>query len=215
MNITYKIIQQLTILILLLMNAKTSIQAQEISLEQGNDFIQFFKNQYSIPDEYNFVKAQKVKVDGKIAYLFRYEKTIKNVPTTEHFSFIIAEYPMKILGFTWMDRQFSEGKMLSKEQTQTIAKAFLQKIDTDLAQELENLWIAPHDESIWVEGKKVMVSGMKYKCYRPSHNDYAWVIVGANGKIITFERDILWNNSEHCRITEKWLHDEWIQQSKK
>jgi hypothetical protein len=101
--------------------------------------------------------------------------------------------------------------MLSKTETEKIAKAFLLKLDESLANNLKNLWIERHDEEIFINNReKTIIAGMKYKCYRSSSNDYAWVIVGFDGSVITFERNIKWNTSEHKRITEKWLHDSWL-----
>lgn len=51
-----------------------------------------------------------------------------------------------------------------------------------------------------------MKSKSKFKCYRESHDDFAWVIVGYDREIIAFERDTKW---QHVRLTEKWLHDSW------
>lgn len=101
--------------------------------------------------------------------------------------------------------------MLSRKETEDITKNFLIKIDKSLANDLENLWIERHDEQIFVDGgKATTVAGMKYKCYRESKDDYAWVIVGYGGSIVTFERDIKWNMQAQRRITEKWLHDSWV-----
>lgn len=83
--------------------------------------------------------------------------------------------------------------------------------DESLANNLKNLWVDRHDEEISINnGEKTIIAGMKYKCYRSPGNDYAWVIVGFDGSVITFERNIKWNTSEHKRITGKWLHDNWL-----
>jgi hypothetical protein len=45
------------------------------------------------------------------------------------------------------------------------------------------------------------------------HHDnglYGWVIVGSDGQVITFERDIAWDAGEGRRGTQMWLHDAWI-----
>lgn len=57
------------------------------------------------------------------------------------------------------------------------------------------------------DGKNIIISGMKYKCYVESEDNYLWIIFDKNGEIITFERDIIWKNG---RVTEKWLHDTWL-----
>ncbi|CAM2994141.1 nuclear transport factor 2 family protein [Chryseobacterium flavum] len=172
--------------------------------------LEAFQKIVKIPDGYLFQSVNEVKADGVQAHLFRFEKTENKGLQKEHFSFIISENDNCILGFTMMDKKYSNVKMVSKAETEKIAKNFLLKLDLFLAENLRNLWIERHDEEIMIDGKKVLVSGMKYKCYNASRNDYAWVIVGFDGSIITFERNIKWNNSEHKRITEKWLHDNWL-----
>ena len=184
-------------------------KAQKISLEQAKPYLEAFQKSIEIPKEYQFYSVEKVKIDKVAAYLFRYEKAENKGMRGEHFSFVISEKDKKILGFTLMDKRYSEEKWLSKQKTQQIAQNFLHKMDNTLAESLKNLWIEPHNEEIIVNGKSLSINGMKYKCFRPLHNDYAWVIVGSDGTIITFERDIFWDNHKQKRITEKWLHDNW------
>lgn len=80
-------------------------------------------------------------------------------------------------------------------------------------EKLENLWIDRHDEIITLKDEKnnesvnITISGMKYKCYLKDKDNYAWIIVGPDGKVITFEQGIIWDNG---RVTEKWLHDSWL-----
>lgn len=113
-----------------------------------------------------------------------------------------------------MDQRLAAGELPSKEETKAFAKTILSKAQPGLFEKLENLWIDKHDETIVVtKGDKretVTISGMKYKCYLPEENNYAWVIVGPGGQIITFEQGIIWSNG---RVTEKWLHDSWVEES--
>jgi len=37
-----------------------------------------------------------------------------------------------------------------------------------------------------------------------------WVIVGGDGQVIVFERDIYWISFSGRRRTEKWLHDSYL-----
>ncbi|MEC1789187.1 hypothetical protein [Schinkia azotoformans] len=48
---------------------------------------------------------------------------------------------------------------------------------------------------------------MKYKCYLPDEDMWAWMIVSPDEKTITFEQGIKWKGG---RVTEKWLHDNWL-----
>lgn len=157
-----------------------------------------------------FHSVRKVKTDNIPVYSFRFKKSENEDLKGEHFSFVISEKEKQILGYTNMDKKYSNINMLSKSETEKIAKDFLLNLDKSLASGLKNLWIERHDEEILVNGVKTTIAGMKYKCYRASQNDYAWVIVGFDGSVITFERNIKWNNNEHKRITEKWLHDSWL-----
>ncbi|SHF19619.1 hypothetical protein SAMN05444274_1046 [Mariniphaga anaerophila] len=188
----------------------TNLVAQQVSMEEAKPYLTAFEKVIKIPTDYQFQSVSKVKADNASAYVFRFEKDGNKGLEGEHFSFVISEKEKQILGFTNMDKRYSNLKMLSKSETEEIAKDFLLSLDKFLANSLKNLWIERHDEEILVNGVKTTIAGMKYKCYRASKNDYAWVIVGFDGSVITFERNIKWNNSEHKRITEKWLHDSWL-----
>lgn len=184
--------------------------AQEINFDKATPFLEVFKNKVEIPKEYHFHSVKKVKIDNNFAYLFRYQKNIDDKLNEEHFSFIISEKEKQILGFTNMNKKYINQNMLSKSKTEEIARGFLNKIDALLSKSLKNLWIEKHDEEIIIGKEKMIVSGMKYKCFNASSNDYAWVIVGFDGSIITFERNIIWDNRAQKRVTEKWLHDNWL-----
>lgn len=187
---------------------------EQVSYSDAKPYLEAFQKAIEIPCGYIFRSAYKVKADNVKAYLFRFEKSDNKVISGEHYSFVISEKDKQILGFSNMDKKYSNVKMLSKSETEKIAKDFLLKLDNSLANELKNLWIERHDEEIMINGKTTVITGMKYKCYRASQNDYAWVIIGSDGSIITFERNIKWNNNEHKRITEKWLHDSWLAEKK-
>jgi len=192
----------------------TKVNAQELSLKLVEEHLSSFQKQIDIPDNYKPKSVKKVHFNDIDAYLFRYGKNKSKELMPEHFSFIVAEKSLKVLGFTLMDKKYSHLKMLSKKETEIIARDFFKNIDSSLNDELKNLWIEKHNEQIIVGGnEKITITGMKYKCFRPLKNDYAWVIVGFDGTIITYERDIKWNSKEHKRITNKWLHDNWIKSS--
>lgn len=203
----------LLILTTIIMMSKTT--AQEVPFEEAKPYLEVFQSQVEIPNEYHFHTVSKVKPNDVEAYLFRYQKDENKGFNGEHFSFLVSKAEKKILGFTNMNKKYNDLNMLSRKETEKIAKNFLIKIDKSLADDLENLWIERHDEQIFVDGgKATTIAGMKYKCYRESKDDYAWVIVGFDGSIVTFERDIKWNMQEHRRITEKWLHDSWVLDNK-
>jgi len=164
----------------------------------------------TVPKGYVLKSSLSLKQNSNDAWLFRFEKASgdNNGLGGEHFSVVLEKKSRKILGFTWMDQSLSEGQLPSAGETLEVAKDFLDKVDPGLFDQLENLWIERHDEIITIKkgtGKKpVTISGMKYKCYRKDEDNYAWVITGPSGQVITFEQGIVWKNG---RVTEKWLHD--------
>lgn len=203
--------KQLFLITVILLLIPSKMEAQFISFTEAEPYLQVFQNKNVIPQAYHYHSTRKIQVDEISAYLIRYQKDENKGLLGEHFSFVISEKDKQILGFTTMDRKYSNLNMLSKEESKKIAKEFLLKMDNTLAEELENLWIERHDEQIIINtDESVTIAGMKYKCYRPSTNDYTWVIIGYDGSIITFERNILWNTEAQSRISEKWLHDNWL-----
>lgn len=180
-----------------------------MALEKALDYL-------SIPEGYVLQHVQSQKQNGDGVWVFRYEKKSgeNNGLSGEHFSFVVQKDNDKLLGFTWMDASLSSGELPSQKETEALAKTFLDKIEPGLFEKLDNLWIDRHDEMIVVtnhhgQKQQVTVTGMKYKCYLKDENNYAWVIVGPEGQIITFEQGIIWKDG---RVTEKWLHDRWLKQ---
>ncbi|MBC2579091.1 YcdB/YcdC domain-containing protein [Clostridium sp. DJ247] len=150
----------------------------------------------SVPEGYKLKDVQNQKQNGVDIWVFRYEKSSgeNNGLDGEHFSFVVEKSNNKILGFTWMDQSLSTDELPSKEETKAAAKAFLDKIEPGMFEKLKNLWIDKHDEIITLKDERnsesvnITVSGMKYKCYLEDKNNYAWVIVGSDCKVITFEQ---------------------------
>lgn len=189
--------------------ASTNLMVQEVSLEEARPYLTAFEKYIEIPKVYGFQSVRKVKIDKVSAYLFRYEKKENKGMYGEHFSFLVAEADKTILGFINMDKKYSNTQLPSKSEAQKIAQAFLEKVDAKLAGQLENLWTDRHDDVVYVNGKETTLAVMKYKCYRSSENDYAWVYVGFDGSIQAFERNTKWDMSKRQRFAEQWLHDSW------
>lgn len=154
--------------------------------------------------------VKKIQVDGIPAIVVRYEKQENKGSKGEYFSFVVTEKEKQIFGFTSMDKKYANLKMPSKSETERIAKDFLLKLDRNLVKDLKNLWIERHDEEIIVGGKPTVIASIKYKCYCSVEDYYAWVIVGFDGSVVTYERNMKWSNNQQVCITEKWLHDNWV-----
>lgn len=198
------------ILILIVMSTFfNQTKAQQISREEAKPYLDAFQKSIEIPKEYQFHSVEKVKIDQVTAYLFRYEKSENKGMRGEHFSFLVQESDKTILGFINMDKKYANINLPTKEKAEEISQKFLQKVDAKLAKELKNQWIDRHDDVILVDGKEITLAVMKYKCYRASKDDYAWVYVGFDGSVQAFERNTKWNMLKKQRHAEQWLHDIW------
>ena len=171
-----------------------------------------FQNIMTIPDEYTLSRVIEGMQNGQPVLVFRYEREETGLGH-EHFSFTIEPASNKLLGFTWFDRRFEKGASLpTKSQTKDIAEAFFEKAAPGLLQKIDHKWTAEHDELVLINEQEVLICGMKYKCYIPEHDSYAWVIVGPGGNVMTFEQEIIWRKG---RVSEKWLHDSWLKHNLK
>lgn len=170
-------------------------------------------NEWSIGNEWHPSDRVQVTHNGSPAELFRFTRTDgeNNHLGGEHISLTFDAATGLLLGLMRMERRFfdseREGPLPGKSHSQRVADAFLVRHAPDLLERVRVLWIEPHEEVVTAEEREV-VTGMKVKM-RQDDGRYAWVIVGTEGEVITFERDIVWNTSMSERSTEKWLHDEW------
>jgi hypothetical protein len=168
-----------------------------------------------MPTGYAEIARRRVAVDGEPAELVRYQRSDgRNAALGgEHFSMIIAENG-RLKGFARMDLDLVGGQLPSRQETQAIAMGFLRTAAPELLPVLEISWIEPHDEPLRVtsNGKteNLTLTGMKVKMRNKADGRWMWVIVGADRKVMVFERDIVWVTFPGHRKTEKWLHDAWL-----
>lgn len=167
------------------------------------------------PAGYREVARRAVTVDGEGAELVRYERadTRNAVLGGEHFSTVIADNG-RLKGFARMDLDLVGGQLPSREETQAIAMDFLRTAAPDLLPGMKISWIEPHDEPLRVtrngRTENLILTGMKVKMRNSADGLWMWVIVGADRKVMVFERDIHWIRFPGHRGTEKWLHDSWL-----
>ncbi len=168
-----------------------------------------------MPAGYREVTRRTVTVDGEGAELIRYERTdARNAALGgEHFSAVIADNG-RLKGFARMDLDLVGGQLPSREETQAIAMDFLRNAAPDLLPGMKLSWIEPHDEPLRVtrngRTENLTLTGMKVKMRNGANGLWMWVIVGADRKVMVFERDIHWIRFPGHRGTEKWLHDSWL-----
>ncbi len=168
-----------------------------------------------MPTGYREVARRAVSVDGEGAELVRYERTDgRNAALGgEHFSTVIADNG-RLKGFARIDLDLVGGELPSREETQAIAMDFLRDAAPDLLPGMKISWIEPHDEPLRVtrngRTEDLTLTGMKVKMRNSADGLWMWVIVGADRKVMVFERDINWITFPGHRGTEKWLHDSWL-----
>jgi len=174
------------------------------ALEAATDLV-------TVPSAYTLVDARRVTRDERPVWVFRHERADGRSTGLggEHVSVVVDAETARLLGVTRMEARFAEGALPDQATAQAVAEAFLAEAAPDLHGTLDVLWIEPHDETITADGDEAVVTGMKVKCRDPS-GTYAWVIVGPEAEIITFERDVVWNSDMSRRETEQWLHDDWL-----
>ncbi|QSQ24330.1 hypothetical protein JY651_05025 [Pyxidicoccus parkwayensis] len=167
------------------------------------------------PEGYKQVSTRDVTVDGERATLTRFERQDgRNAGLGgEHYSRVVNEAGL-LKGFANMDLAYESDNLPSRERTREIAMGFLKEFAPDLLPRMEISWIEPHDEPVRVtrDGRPqvITVTGMKVKMRNTGDGRWFWVIVGANERVMVFERDIVWINMPGHRQTEKWLHDTWL-----
>ncbi len=178
------------------------------------------KKAVSIPNEFKLVEHELVKHDKIPIYRLRFVKNIThNIYGAEHFSITMDAKNYRLMGLMFLDKSLISDKYVNEEQAKSIAFQFIEKHAPDLIDTVEVRWVRPtrtvalhppHDEGFKLKDGSA-ITGMRVKIWVNSTQTYAWVIIGASGDVISFERDIVWDSKNMCRSTEKWLHDDWIQ----
>lgn len=193
---------------------KTFLDASKIAQETIEKIIE-------TSDYYNLKFKALRSYNREHVWQFRYEKLNRtnNGFGGEHFTVLVDTLNQQIKGLIYMDTQIFSGELPENHIAEQAARQFLNRICPELESELKVLWIRRHDEIVMLANnihgsKKVVVSGVKVKCLQQNSGLYTWVIVSSREKIITFERDVVWNHDMSCRSTEKWLHDNWLIENK-
>lgn len=165
-----------------------------------------------MPEGFAPVGQSEVSVDGRDALLVRAEReTVMNTGLGgEHVSTVEADG--QLLGYVRMTSAMAQPADLpSEEEARAVAMSFLETHAPDLRQHHSVHWIAPHEETITVDGEARTLTGMKVKMRATTPDRlWFWVIVGPNGEVMVFERDIYWITMPGRRRTEQWLHDGWL-----
>ncbi|EPX76392.1 hypothetical protein [Salipiger mucosus] len=165
-----------------------------------------------MPEGFAPVGQSPVSVDGRDAVLVRAEReTGRNAGLGgEHVSTVEADG--QLLGYVRMTSAMAQPAELPSEETaRSVAMSFLETHAPDLRQHHRVHWVAPHEETVTMDGETHTLTGMKVKM-RATTTDrlWFWVIVGPGDEVMVFERDIYWITMPGRRRTEQWLHDSWL-----
>lgn len=166
-------------------------------------------------DSHREVRRTSVLIDGNPAELTRHERSDgRNAGLFgEHISVLHAP-DGRLKGFARLSLDLAGEPLPDREETENIARAFLADHAPDLLPTMKISWIEPHDETIVdrTGGAEttVTVTGMKVKARNLADGTWFWVIVGGDRTPMVFERDIVWIAFPGHRQTEKWLHDNWL-----
>ncbi len=190
-----------------------------------NEAMQLAKEIIAIPENYRLAEYEKVSHDKLPIVRMRFisDKNSENQMGGEHFSITVDPHNRRLMGLMHLEKTTETENYVDEEQAKSITFDFLRAYAEDLIDTIEVRWIkptrkipvnSPHDDAFTLNDGSV-ITGMRVKLWSNGAGNYAWVIVNASGKVINFERDIAWSTLRHCRTTEKWLHDDWLQNNKK
>lgn len=188
-----------------------------MNIEQAVNVV---KNIIKIPTGFEPALVQEGKHDEDNIILVRFKRIgQENSWGGEHFS-VTFDSENKLKGFIHLEERFDTDELLSEEESEKIAFEFLKAHAPELIDTVEVRWIrplrkqpiaSPHDDGFVLSSGKI-ITGMRVKLFINTNNKYGWVIVGKDGHVITFERDIIWSTIRKCRATERWLHDSWAKE---
>ncbi|WP_306362207.1 hypothetical protein [Nocardia sp. CC227C] len=122
---------------------------------------------------------------------------------------VVLDADGTIVGFTRLALS-ADTELPDNSASEEIARDFLHRTAPDYLAGLTVQWVDRHEENLTLpDGTIATVAGTKVKM-RHDNGRYAWVIVGPEGAVQTFERDITWDSGQGRRSTEMWMHDAWI-----
>lgn len=169
-----------------------------------------YTNAY-IPYGFHLVMNKEVQLNDSTVKLMRFQKEGSNVNYNGGNASLLVSETGRLEGLSRLlpEYEFKDNN-IQKEEARYVAMSFLKHNAGDLLENFKVKWIDRHDEFIYENGRKIIISGMKVKCRNLTDGLYFWVIVSPNKDVIVFERDIEWDFIHAGRQTQKWLHDSWL-----
>lgn len=178
-----------------------------------------------VPDSYEYKSCLLLNHDAIPVFVFRYERQngINSGYGGEYFSVSVDLDATKIMGFMHVDKSHCGPGLPDDDSAKQSAVDAIKRLAPDLDGQYEIKWVLslkeepekiPHespfpftDES----GVTQLVTGVRVKLFFNQLNSWGWVIVGRDGKLVAFEREVNWNTVMNRRSTPAWLHDPFVQ----
>ena len=188
------------------------------------DAIVLIEKHVEIPKGYEYRSCNLLNHDSVLVFIFRYEKISRNNVGYggEHFSVSVDLGVTRIMGFIHVDGQHCGPGLPDEAEARKVAIKAIEKVAPDLIGQYEIKWVLPLQE----EPKKIphespfpftddnknihLITGVRVKLFFENFKSWGWVIVGREGKVISFEREVLWSGVMNRRSTAAWLHDPYV-----
>lgn len=164
-----------------------------------------------VPPGWELVREHGARHDEEEVAVRRYQEGGEYDVHGPHLSVVVGPQG-RLIGVTDLDpREANDPDALpDAEQAREAAYSWLARLDSGYLAGLEEQWVDRHDEVVvGADGEERVIPGVKVKT-RHADGRYAWVIVGADSRVVTFERDVTWDAARQRRATQMWLHNAWI-----
>lgn len=162
-------------------------------------------------ENYNLVYFLKDKINDDVVYIYRFEPgnaTTFNLHRA-HIT-VIVDNKNKLKGFARTDEKMNSTNNLDDNNCRQLALAFIKQYAPDLT-DIKFQWVNTHEESFIDRNRnKTEIQGKWVKYREAKSGHYLWVILAPDGRIMEFDRDIVWSFFRGGRVNELWLRDDWF-----
>ena len=166
------------------------------------------KSRLSIPRTWAPTALDYAWHDERPVVVLRHQPPGHNGHGGPHASVVVDRTDGTLLGWTRLDGP-RPGPLPGTDDAHAAAERFWHLIDPLHAEGLTVQWVAQHDETITTaDGRGTAVCGMRVNA-RHINGLYTWAVVAGDLSVLTYERDVQWDERTARRRTQMWLHDRW------
>lgn len=162
-------------------------------------------------EEYNLTYSLKDKINDDIVYIYRFEPgNPQNLNLHHAHITVIVDSSKKLKGFAWTDEKMSGKNNLDDKKCRQLALAFFKQFAPDL-RDIRFQWVDTQRIRLIDKNNvqnELHAQWVKYK--EADNGHYLWVLLAPDGRVMEFDRDIVWSFFRGGRVNELWLRDEWL-----